>query len=198
MTHTDSVLIVGDDNTGGAYVLRICVAANLRVRFGRYANGMPIAVSAGEYVYVGSARASLGAATLSTRLLRHLTRSEGRPPHILREEVWRACAQAGLSPLVFPRRKTLFWNIDYLLDEMEVEVVGVWVARSAWQNAESCLARAILLEAGVEPLAPRLGAHDSRDYAHVLRIPAQAGWWQMVCRRLMHVISSAQNSTFNN
>lgn len=179
----------------GAYALRIHVATDLRVRFGRYAGGAPIEVPAGVYVYVGSARGARGSTALAGRLLRHATRSGDRPAHAIRPVLLKALAEAGLSPAVPPRRKTLFWNIDYLLDDLRAEISGALVIRAA-RNLESCLARALLEEPGVAPLAARLGAHDSRDAAHLLRAPAQAGWWRAVSARLRARLNPRQVSDF--
>lgn len=172
----------------GAYALRIDVAVDLRVRFGRYAGGAPIEVPAGVYVYVGSARGVRGSTSLAGRLLRHVTRSGDRPAHAIRPVLLKALARAGLSPAAPPRRKTLFWNIDYLLDDPRAEIVGVLAIRSP-QNLEACLAGALLEQSGVAPLASRLGAHDSRDAAHLARIPAQPGWWRALCAHLCACLS---------
>lgn len=183
-----TAVIVGPAHPGGAYVLRICVATDLRVRFGRYAGGGLIAVPAGEYAYIGSALASRGSTALAPRLLRHATRSGERPPHTMRAKLLRALSRAGLPVAAPPRRKKLFWNIDYLLDDLSAEIVSVLGVRSP-QNLESYLARALLGEPGVLPLAPRLGAHDSSDVAHLLRIPARPGWWRVMSARLRALCS---------
>ena len=52
------ITITGDDSQGGAYVLRIRLARDVSVRFGRFRKGEPIAMRAGTYLYVGSARAA--------------------------------------------------------------------------------------------------------------------------------------------
>lgn len=179
----EALVFTGSEVSCGAYVLRIRVADNLRARFGRYAGGALIDVPAGEYAYIGSALASRGSTALAPRLLRHATRSGERPPHVIRAGLLAACAGAGLPAAAPPRRKNLFWNIDYLLDDLSAEIVSVLAVRSL-HNLESYLARALLAEPGVAPLAPRLGAHDSRDVAHLLRIPAQAGWWGAMRARL--------------
>lgn len=179
----------------GAYALRVHVAADLRARFGRYAGGALIEVPAGEYAYVGSAMSARGSTALARRLLRHATRSGERPPHAIRTDLLRACAAAGIPGAAPPRRKTLFWNIDYLLDDPRAEIVSVLAIRSP-QNLEACLAGALLEQPGVAPLAPRLGAHDSRDAAHLARIPAQPGWWRALCAHLCACLSPQQVSDF--
>ena len=188
------VVFAGSEVSCGAYVLRIRVAADLRTRFGRYAGGALIDVPAGEYVYIGSALASRGSTALAPRLLRHATRSGERSPHVIRAGLLTACARASLPAAAPPRRKNLFWNIDYLLDDLSAEIVSVLAVRSP-HNLESHLAQALLAEPGVAPLAPRLGAHDSRDVAHLLRIPAQAGWWRAVSARLCAHLTECATQT---
>ncbi len=177
------VVFAGSPLSSGVYVLRICVCADLQVRFGRYAGGAPIDVPAGAYAYVGSALASRGSTALAPRLLRHATRSGRRPPHAIRAELLRACVAAGLPISAPPRHKKLFWNIDYLLDDLSAEIIGVLAVR-ALHNLEANLARALLALPGVAPLAPRLGAHDSHEVAHLVRIPAHVGWWHVAAARL--------------
>ena len=166
----------GEGCPSGVYVLRIRVARDLRVAFGRFAGGALLDVPAGAYAYVGSALASSGSTSLLPRLLRHVTRSGARPPHAIRTQVLRACAGIGMPGATPPRRKTLFWNIDYLLDEEDAQVVGVLAIRTT-RRLEPALARLLLAQPGVSPLARGLGAHDTRDAGHVLHIPGGEEWW---------------------
>ena len=57
--------------SGGVYLLHMMVREPLCVVFGRFRRGAVIALSAGDYAYVGSAMGGLG-----RRLLRHATRSD--------------------------------------------------------------------------------------------------------------------------
>lgn len=167
MTHC---IIIGGDATvcGGVYVLWIHVAAPLNVVFGRFRGGQPIAVPAGDYFYVGSA---LGG--LAGRLLRHATRGGVRPPQAIRDQLaWRLAA-AGLAARR-PTAKRRRWHVDYLLDEMDVALVGVWAWRTA-EPLEGALAEWLAAQAGVVPLAAGLGASDDRGRTHLLRV-ADSGW----------------------
>ncbi len=59
--------------------------------------------------------------------------------------------------------------MDYLLDELEVALVGVW----AWRTAaplESALAAWLAAQPGILPLAAGLGASDDREQTHLLRV----------------------------
>jgi len=193
-TEGGPIVFAGSKAPSGAYVLRIRVVTDLWVRFGRYAGGAHIAVPAGAYAYVGSALALRGSTALAPRLLRHATRSGDQPPHAIRADLLAACERAGLPAAGLPRRKKLFWNIDYLLDDLGVEIISVLAVRAS-QNLESYLARGLLAEPGVAPLAPRLGAHDSHDVAHLLRIPAQAGWWRQFVAQVTKAAQAAQDES---
>ena len=184
---TNCITIDGEATcSGGVYVLHVRVAAPLSVVFGRFRGGQPVAVPAGDYLYVGSA---LGG--LAGRLLRHATRSavrsralqcdlgpeedraealdyEPKAPHAIRDELAARLAAAGLAARP-PAVKRLHWHIDYLLDEPDAALAGVW----AWRTAaplESALAAWLLTLPGVIPLAPSLGASDDRGRTHLLRV----------------------------
>lgn len=162
----------GDSGTMGAYVLLVRVANSLSIAFGRFREGHPIAVLAGAYVYAGSARGH-GATSLAGRLLRHATRSGGRPPHAIRDDLAARLAAAGLvAPL--PPAKRLRWHVDYLLDEPAAEIRGVWAIRAA-VPLEAALARWLASQPGVVPLAPGLGASDDPGQTHLLRVISSAG-----------------------
>ena len=129
------VVVIGAERPGesvqGTYLLRVRVSEPIGIAFGRFKGGAPISVSAGDYVYVGSARAPRGAASLSHRLVRHATRSEGKPPHRIRH------ALIGAYGVPAPARKRLFWNVDYLL-ESSVPRSTRWSSfrvRRAWSAA---------------------------------------------------------------
>ena len=182
------ITIGGDRNCrGGVYILYVRVAAPLSVVFGRFHGSQAVAVPAGDYLYVGSALSGLAG-----RLLRHATRSSVRssalqrglereeerakaldyepdaPPHAIRDELAAQLAAAGLAARM-PTTKRLHWHIDYLLDELDAELVGVW----AWRTAaplEGVLADWLAAQPGVVPLAVGLGASDDRGRTHLLRM----------------------------
>lgn len=164
--NTSFITISGDDGATGAYVLLVRVSRDLSLAFGRYRGGRPISVPNGAYLYVGSARGR-GATAIAGRLLRHATRSAGRPPHAIRDELAARLAAAGLAaPL--PVAKRASWHVDYLLDEPAAEIAGVWAIRSA-APLETHLAAWLAAQPGVAPLAPGLGASDDPGRTHLLR-----------------------------
>lgn len=161
---TNEITIGGDTScSGGVYVLRLRVAAPLAVVFGRFRGGQPITVPAGDYFYVGSALNGLGA-----RLLRHATRRGDRPPQAIRDALAGQLAAAKL-PARPPAAKRLHWHVDYLLDEPDVALVGVWSWRTA-APLESALAAWLAAQPGILPLAAGLGASDDRGQTHLLRV----------------------------
>ena len=181
-----SPITIGGDRAcrGGVYVLHVRLAAPRAVVFGRFRGSQPIALPAGDYFYVGSA---LGG--LAPRLLRHATRSAVRSPalqrglgqkeerakaldyepgHTIRDELAARLADVGLAARP-PAAKRLRWHIDYLLDEPDATLAGVW----AWRTAaplERALAAWLAAQPGVTPLAVGLGASDDRGRTHLLRL----------------------------
>lgn len=170
------ITIIGEDVSCGTYLLRIAVARPLAVVFGQFNGGRPVAVPAGKYVYIGSAMGLRGAASLSRRVIRHLSRVSGAP-HRLRPELVAAFAAAGLgAENIIPKKKTLRWHIDFLLDDPAAEIDRVLILR-ATRRRESVVAVWLAAQAGVSALARGLGASDVRGETHVFRVPDDDGWW---------------------
>ena len=175
------LLILGADSQSGTYLLRIRVKEAQSLAFGRFRQGRTIPVPAGEYLYVGSA---LGG-RLASRLLRHATRSAGLPPHPIRALMIPHFQRIGLGRpgLTTPRAKRRFWRIDYLLDSMTVDLVGVIALRSS-QPLEAELARLLGADPAASPLAPGLGASDVPGNTHLLHLVADEDWWRSLAARL--------------
>jgi len=175
----EEITILGEDGNTGAYLLRIFVAEDLYVRFGRFQKGRPIFVHGGEYVYVGSAMASKGSMILARRLLRHATRCDPERPHEIRERLLMALRVAGMGPasLQPPAQKKLFWNIDYLLEEDAVSLSHVVILRSQIK-LEDGLALFLMDQPGSRIVAKGLGAHDKRGQSHLLAFQETDQWWQ--------------------
>jgi len=181
------ITIIGEDVPCGTYLLRIAVARPLAVVFGRFHGRLPVSVPVGRYVYVGSAMAEKGAASLARRVMRHATRTGENPPHRLRPELAAAFAAAGMGEgNLIPKKKTLRWHIDFLLDDPAVEIDRVLILR-ATRRRESAVAKWLAAQAGVSALARGLGASDARRETHVFRVPDDAGWWEMVVGELKKV-----------
>ncbi len=167
---SNHIIILGDGSQTGAYILWLNVRADIILAFGRYQKGRPVVVSRGMVAYVGSAMGPVGATTLAGQLLRHATRSAGRPPHAIRDVMRSAFLKAGLGgpQLKLPAAKRLHWHIDYLLDQAEVEISQITAIRTA-ARLESELAKRLSSLPDVSPLAPRLGASDIPGESHLLR-----------------------------
>lgn len=165
----------GDHGNTGGYILWVQASRDLELSFGRFRNGRVVAVPAGGYAYVGSAMGRRGATALAGRLLRHATRSAGKPPHAIRAALPAAFAAAHpeTEPPAPPASKRLHWHIDYLLDELAVAIEAVTVVRAA-ERVESWLARELAAVPGAAPLLPGLGASDAPGETHLLRLPADA------------------------
>ncbi len=166
----NAVTILGSDELRGTYLLRIVIADDLNVRFGRFRQGAPVAVSRGDLVYVGSAMARTGSMTLARRLLRHATRRPPKQPQL-------------------PAKKKLFWNIDYLLDEEAAHLQHVTILRSA-DRLEDNVAAMLLADPSCQPVAPGLGAHDRPGSTHLLQVHADDDWWKTLPLRFAELLGS--------
>ncbi len=185
------IAILGESTASGAYVLRIRVDVPLAVVFGRFQAGEPVALPAGEYVYVGSAMGLKGASSLARRLLRHATRSSGRPPQPLRPELLAALVKANLlAPSARPpASKALHWHVDYLLDKSAATLAGV-IALPSPVRHETALAQLVANDRHTIAPASGLGASDAPGATHLQRIALQEAlspeqWWESLLLRLV-------------
>ncbi len=192
------VTIVGDESLGGTYVLRLHVERAVAVRFGRFGQGQPIVVPAGDCVYVGSAMRGLGA-----RLLRHASRTDAGRPQPIRAEMVALFVAAGLvrgngaltgsadGIRPFPP-KHLHWHIDYLLEKSEVELTHVIALRSSIR-LETAVADWLAQDPATFIIAPGLGARDNPGSTHLLGIKANETWWA----KLRSYLESLGQSTYD-
>lgn len=169
---------MGQDGPGGVYLLRIQVAKNASIRFGRYRVGGLVEVRAGEYVYVGSAQGQRGSTTVASRLLRHTARTASKPPHLIQSVLADRLQSEGLEGAK-PKGKSMHWHVDYLLDLETVEISHV-IAFCSKAKIEARLAA--MIEAMPETIvfAPGLGASDQTVSTHLLRVEADEKWWNNV------------------
>ena len=177
----------------GTYLLRIDVTRPVRLRFGRFAGGAPIALQAGCYAYIGSAMARKGSASLVRRALRHATRSGQKPPHALRGLLLEHFTHIGLcsSNRPFPMpNKTVHWHIDHLLDLERTNLHSAFFLHGE-KTLENALARLILSDAHAAAFAPGLGASDAPGQTHLLRIDSTPSWWTDISHRLAATFSLA-------
>jgi Uri superfamily endonuclease len=192
-------VFIGEPRASGAYILRICVDGPLALRFGRFRQGEPVALPAGEYVYVGSAMGGQGSTTLARRILRHATRSGARPPHAVRLHWQRALVKAGLLPPgAHPSPKRLRWHIDYLLDEPLVELSGVLLLGAA-ASLESALAKLVSADPAAFIPVAGLGASDAPGATHFFGIEGNArtvdDWWADLAKRASSIAATSADQS---
>ncbi|MBZ0303673.1 MAG: DUF123 domain-containing protein [Anaerolineae bacterium] len=175
---TASLIILGDSTCEtGTYVLRLALAEALELAFGHFQGGTPVALPAGDWVYVGSAL-SRGPA-LGRRLARHATRTGNQPPHALRPAILTAFG------IPAPRQKTLRWHIDYLLDRSEGNLTHGIAVRST-TRLETPIAN-LLVEQG-QVIVRGLGASDAPGETHLLYWPGGEPAWELLTARLMALV----------
>ena len=183
-----NIVIIGGESRAGTYVLRIRLIEDTTLRFGRFKKGKLISLPAGEYAYVGSALSEKGSTSLARRLIRHATRSGGQRPHRIREEMMRRFVECGLgSGNLLPKgEKTLFWNIDFLLDLDSAEIVSFYVIRSP-KRLESMLAKQLERDSHTQVIERGLGANDVPGNTHLLHVRAGEAWWASLAAQLANV-----------
>lgn len=127
--------------------------------------------------------------TLARRLLRHATRHDTANPQQIRAEMRRAFNDAGLgtTQLKPSKKKKLFWNIDYLLEENVVDLSHVLVMRTKLKFEDE-LARFLEEEPNCRALAKGLGAHDKYGSTHVLLIQETVAWWRQLPKRVEELL----------
>ena len=193
-----SILIVGDESQAGTYILRIRLKENTTLQFGRFKKGRLISLPAGDYTYVGSALSEKGATSLARRLVRHATRSGDKSPHAIREDMINRFAECGLGPQnPLPKSgKTLFWNVDFLLDLQIAEIVNLIAIRSP-ERLEHTIAGLLEHDADTEIIEKGLGANDAPRSTHLLRTNADETWWVSFVGNIQKNFSNQTNNIIN-
>jgi Uri superfamily endonuclease len=184
-----AIVTIGTAAPGGVYLLRIQVERDLHVRFGRFNGGEPVTLTAGEYCYLGSALARGQTPRLGQRVVRHATRTGAQPPHAIRSALLVHLEMSGLEAgRLLPRQpKKTFWHIDYLLDCLEAEIIGVYLFPTS-EAIESTLAGFLEARPETDVIAKGLGASDAAGHTHLLRVNAVEDWWmESVLRFLKQV-----------
>ena len=173
-----SIHIIGDDSQAGTYILRIRLKEDTTLQFGRFKKGKLISLPAGDYTYVGSALSEKGSTSLARRLIRHATRSGDRAPHTIRKNMINRFAECGLGPQnILPKSgKTLFWNVDFLLDFQSAEIVNVIAIRSP-ERLEHTIADLLEHDTDTQIIEKGLGANDVPCNTHLLRVKTDEMWW---------------------
>lgn len=180
------IVVLGDTSQGGAYVLRIRARSTVTMPFGRFRKGRLITIPQGELLYVGSALKGL-----SRRLIRHASRSEGRLPHPIRDLMLELFPQIGLGD---GRRtniteKKLHWHVDHLLDQEQVQLLQVFVLRTA-TPLEKSMGQLLEGETATFIIERGLGANDLPGNTHLLGVRAPENWWRSLPAKLETLRSS--------
>jgi len=178
------ISIIGQESNGGSYILKINLERGLNLSFGGFLGGKRISIPKGVYLYIGSALNQKGSTSLAYRLVRHASRVNSRPHYIQSNLLKHFNAlKMSLSTIKAPSKKTLHWNIDYLLEKIEVEIVEIIILRSR-KPMESQWANMLEKEPTVEIIVKGLGANDSPGETHLLKVNSSNKWWKDLPLRL--------------
>jgi Uri superfamily endonuclease len=179
------IITLGGASPSGSYLLRIRVAEDRALAFGRFRRGKIIEVPAGDYVYVGSALARTGSTSLARRLVRHATRTDPKPAHAIRDELILQFRADGLRPeeLLPKGAKRLHWNVDHLLDLESAALVGVIAIRSG-TRIERELGQLLERDPSTRIIEHGLGANDVRGNTHLMQVDADDAWWEALPGRV--------------
>ncbi|NTV47251.1 MAG: DUF123 domain-containing protein [Chlorobiales bacterium] len=183
------LLTIGGDAQVGTYILRISVTTPLHLSFGRFKGGKQISIPPGDYLYIGSALGRPHLYPLARRLLRHASRSDKMNHHPIRDTFLKQFAEIGLGAgqLLPKNGKKLFWNIDYLLDQPEVNITGVVLIRSE-NRLEGTIAEMLTEDSHTFIVEKGLGANDARGETHFLGISAGDEWWKHLSSSLARLL----------
>ena len=184
------IIILGNEQQSGCYILRMRVQQPLQMCFGRFQGGKQIALRAGDYLYIGSALGASGATSLAKRLVRHATRPDPLPPHPIRAAMLTHFHLLGLGkePLVGPTPKKLFWHIDYVLQPLTVDLVQVFAIRTT-RRLEPLLAQLLAADPCTFIIEKGLGASDHRGHTHLLGVQSDEQWWTALVTKLQTIIA---------
>ncbi|MHA2251741.1 MAG: GIY-YIG nuclease family protein [Candidatus Kariarchaeaceae archaeon] len=184
----DTVTILGSSDQSGTYVLRIVVKKNMKLNFGRFKGGNKIEVPKGTYVYTGSAMGR-GSSSLFHRILRHFSRSGNKPPHEKLKEIDDEFNYQGIGSdkLTKPLKKTLYWNIDFLLDQIDVQIEHLIIIRTT-TPIERKVAQFLENDSQTSILVKGIGANDSPGNTHLLRANESINWWKKLPKGLEKIL----------
>ncbi|WP_164926813.1 GIY-YIG nuclease family protein [Chlorobaculum tepidum] len=162
--------IFGQNSRQGSYILLINLDRAIKVAFGKFRKSEPLELQPSHYLYVGSALGSAkGRFPLASRLLRHASRSDSKPPHAIRSALLELFMSWGYRAPASRGDKKLHWHIDFLLDREEAELAHVFIFPGA-ERIEARLAATLAAMPETTPVADRLGAQDAAAGTHLFRI----------------------------
>ena len=173
---------------GGAYVLRVELRRTTDLVFGRFKRGKSIRCPAGSYLYTGSAMAQQGSSCLAKRLLRHASRTQGRP-HRIRSKMVKQFPLIGLADETIkpPTQKKFRWNIDHLLELETARLAAVYPVRSS-VRMEPHIGDLLEVDPKTEIVEEGLGANDRPGSTYLLRLEAEKSWWSELPQRLLDLL----------
>ncbi len=165
--------IFGNKYTMGSYILFIRISSSFQLAFGRFQKSRLFSIPDGDYLYIGSALGKTGD-PLARRLIRHASRSNGKPPHKIQSEIIKLFSKndAVKSCAFIASEKKLHWHIDYFLEHSEAEITHVLIMRHP-EKLEHHLSEFLASIRETSLVAPRLGAQDTRNSSHILRLTDQ-------------------------
>ena len=168
---SSNITVIGHDLPCGIYVLRISVLLDLELAFGRFKKGKVIHLPKAEYIYTGSALGKKGSTCLGRRLVRHATRTSDRMLHQIRPDMLKLFSDIKLaSGELIPRTdKTLYWNIDHLLNRTEVEISSLVCVRIE-EPLEAKIGKRLELRADTNVIEKGLGASEIKGNTHFLHL----------------------------
>jgi Uri superfamily endonuclease len=154
----------------GSYILFIRISSPVQVAFGKFQKSNIFTLPESDYLYIGSALGNSGT-PLAARLIRHAGRSGTKRSHNIRKSLIKHFfGDAGaLRYTSDVSKKKLHWHIDYLLDCAEAEIEHIVIIRCPSKIEHKLSAFLDSLE-DTCPIARRLGAQDTRNSNHLLRI----------------------------
>jgi Uri superfamily endonuclease len=170
-------VILGPSFQTGCYVLSIEVFSPIEVKIGKLNQGKTVLFKPGNYLYVGSAMGKPERFPLYRRVLRHCKRSGNNPPQSILPFLQESMIRSGLgNPGIKFGNKTLFWNIDYLLNHPNCQLNNVLILRS---DRSLEIAVATLIHEDPESGIPMVGfgANDSALKSHLFHVPHENEWW---------------------
>ena len=165
--------IFGSKYTMGSYILFIRISSSFQLAFGRFQQSRLFSIPEGNYLYIGSALGRTGD-PLARRLIRHASRSSGKQPHNIQAAIIKLFSEndAARNCAFSSTKKKLHWHIDYLLEHRAAEITHIVIVRHP-EKMEHHLSAFLESLPETSLLAPRLGAQDTRNSSHILRITDQ-------------------------
>lgn len=170
--------IFGASCKSGTYLLLIELVEPCRMAFGNFRKGEMFSLSAGMYLYVGSALGNRSGYPLARRLIRHASRSGNNPPHAMRQTLLHYFSTT-CNTTFTPSPKKLCWHVDYLLEQPHATLSEVVIIQSPLR-LEHTLATLLRLMPDISIIAPHLGAQDYHDSSHLLRLSNREALFELL------------------